>query len=252
VSAVAQEARTTPLGPACATPHACPRPVRLQVLARVPFFRALDADEIAAVDRRMHVHGYAEGEPIYRAGEEATHLFVLASGRAKLVRPSPDGQDVLVDVVTPGGLFGSLSALGDVVYPDSAEALTVSCALGISAEDFRAVLHQHAEVALAVLDDVALRLEQAHRSVRRLSVDTVEQRVAATLLALADKLGEARGDAVLLQVPLTRADLASMTGTTTESVSRVMSRLRRDGIVDSGRRWTSVTDRARLAELAGG
>lgn len=246
----AQDRRTTPLARTCAVPHSCPRSIRLKVLAHARFFTGLGSDEIEAIDRRMSVQGYAEGEAIYSAGDDATHLFVLATGRVKLERPSLDGQDVLVDVVTPGGLFGTLSTLGDPQYSDRAEALTTSCALRMSAEDFRDVLAEHPTVALAVLDDLSHRLEHAHQMVRRLSGGTVEQRVAATLLTLADRLGEPRGDATLLQLPLTRADLASMTGSTTESVSRAMSRLRKAGVIDTGRRWTSVLDRERLSELA--
>ncbi|MCT2032645.1 helix-turn-helix domain-containing protein [Dietzia cinnamea] len=77
------------------------------------------------------------------------------------------------------------------------------------------------------------------------------------MLRVADKFGEARsgfGDGraagTLLELPLTRSDLAGITGSTPESVSRVMSRLRREGIIDSGRRWTAVLDRERLAEIA--
>jgi CRP-like cAMP-binding protein len=247
---MAQDRRRTPLARACAVPHSCPRPLRLEVLARVPFFAGLGAEQIADIDTSMGVRGYAAGDRVYHAGDEATHLFVLAAGRVKLQRTSPAGQDVLVDVVVPGGLFGSLSTLGDPTYPDTAEALTVACALHIGAEEFRAVLTRHPPVALAVLDDLAHRLERAHQSVRRLSGDTVEQRVAATLLGLADKVGQPRDGAVLLQLPLTRADLAAMTGSTTESVSRAMSRLRRAGLVETGRRWTAITDRDGLASRA--
>lgn len=241
--------RSTPLAGSCEAPHACPRPLRLDVLAHAPYFAGLSRDEIAGIDQRMHVRGYAAGEVVYRSNDPATHLFILATGRVKVLRPSLEGTDVLVDVVTAGGMFGSVSALGQSLYPDTAEAMTVSCALRISAADFRDVLQQHPGVALAVLDDVASRLEEAQQTVRRLSGGTVEQRVAATLLTLADKLGEPRGNSVLLQLPLSRADLAAMTGTTTESVSRTLSSLRRQGLVETGRRWTAVTDRAGLEAL---
>jgi CRP/FNR family transcriptional regulator, nitrogen oxide reductase regulator len=247
---MAQGRRTTPLTRPCAAPHACPRPLRLEILSRTRFFAGLPAEEISVIDQRMRVRGYSEGEPIHRAGDPATHLSVLASGRVKLIRPTLDGQDVLVDVVTPGGLFGTLSTLGDPTYPDTAQALTVSCALRISAGDFRDVLRSYPVVALAVLDDLAHRLERVQQSVRRLSGGSVVQRVAATLLALADQLGQPHDHATVLQLPLTRADLAAMTGTTTESASRAVSRLRRDGIIDTGRRWTSILDRDRLASLA--
>lgn len=231
-------------------PHTCPRPLRLDVLAHAPYFKSLDPEAIAAIDARMQVKGYAEREVVYRTRTPSAHLFILATGRVKVLRPSLGGNDVLVDIITPGGMFGSVAALGDSTYPDTAEALTVSCALRISAADFKNVLAEHPVVALAVLDDVADRLERAHEAVRTLSGGTVEQRVAATLLTLADKLGEQRVEGLLLQLPLSRADLAAMTGTTTESVSRTLSRLRKQGVIETGRRWTAVRDREALVQIA--
>jgi CRP-like cAMP-binding protein len=249
---VTEVRRSTPLARSCEVPHSCPRPLRLDVLTHAPYFSGLGSGEIARIDARMMVKGYDEGEVVYRAGAPATHLFILATGRVKVLRPSLDGSDVLVDVIMPGDMFGSVAALGDSTYPDTAEALTVSCALRISAADFKQVLTEHPRVALAVLEDVAGRLEQAHRTVRTLSGGTVEQRVASTLLALADRLGERRAEGLLLQLPLTRADLAAMTGTSTESVSRTLSRFRERGLVDTGRRWTALLDRDALARIAAG
>ena len=119
-------------------------------------------------------------------------------------------------------------------------------------QPFGACLAGHVAGALGALDDVAGRLAQARSEVGQQSTSTVAQRVAATLLRLADKLGQERSGnrGTLLQLPLSRADLAGMVGSTTESVSRVMSRLRKEGIIDSGRRWTAVLDRDRLAASA--
>lgn len=245
---MSSDRRRTPL--ARYTSHACPRPVRLAVLARARYFTGLSAAELDAVDARMVVRAYPEGGPIYRDGEAAEGLHILATGRVKLVRPALGDGEVLVDVVTPGTLFGDVAATGGSAYTDTATALTESCTLWISSADFRRLLREHPVVAMAVLDDVTARLEEAHQTVRRLSGGTVEQRVAATLLTLADKVGEPRDGAVLLQIPLSRGDLAAMTGTTTESVSRVLSRLHKDGLVDTGRRWTAITDRGGLARLA--
>lgn len=242
--------RTTPLARSCEEPHRCPHALRLDVLAHAPYFRDLDRATVAAVEKRMRVKGYAEGELIYRSGTPADTLFLLATGKVKVIRPSLDGTDVLVEVISSGAMFGSIAALGHTTYPDTAQALTVSCVLRISAADFHAVLEEHPCVALKVLEDLAVRLEQAQQAVRRLAGGTVEQRVASTLLALVDQVGQRRGDAVLLQLPLTRGDLAAMTGTTTESVSRTLSKLRRQGVIETGRRWTAVVDPEALAALA--
>lgn len=244
--------RRTPLRSTCAQPHHCPRPVRMRVLAQVPYLAGLTDAELDAVDRRLVSLSWAEGDPLYRAGDPADHLYVLAAGRVKVTHPRPDGGEVITDLLVPGDLLGTLTTLGDATYPESAWALTTTCALRMDVATFRDVLAEHPAVALRVLDDVAGRLAAARDGAARAASGTVEQRVAGVLLRLADRLGQDRHDGgTLLELPLTRADLAAMTGSTPESVSRVMSRWRREGTVASGRRWTSVLDRGRLEEIAG-
>jgi CRP-like cAMP-binding protein len=223
----------------------------MSVLGQVPYFSGLTADELDAIDRRMLPLSWAEGDALYRAGEPAKHLFVLAAGQVKLSQPTAIGTPVVTDVVLPGRLFGAMRTLGQPVHEQTAEALVTSCALRIDQVAFRIVLSEHPQVALRVLDDVADRLARAHSHVVEQVTATVAQRVASMLLRLADDVGQKRASGeTLLQVPLSRADLAGLTGSTPESVSRVMSQLRKDGIIDSGRRWTAVLDRARLEAAA--
>lgn len=233
------------------SPHVCPRPVRLAVLSRVPYFAGLSAEEIAAIDDRMTASSWQEGDLLYLAGEPAEHLFVVAAGRIRLSQTTASGAETVADILVPGELFGAMGSLGEPVHLQTATAMVTSCALRIDQDAFRAVLTEHPTVALRVLDDVAARLQRAHSDIGGQSSETVAQRVATVLLRLADKLGEDRGThGTLIEVPLTRVDLAGLARSTPESVSRVMSRLRRDGIIDSGRRWTAVLDHDRLADLA--
>lgn len=251
---MSQPRRRVPLSSTCAQPHHCPRPVRMQVLGQVPLFAGLSPEELDGVDRRMVSLSWADGDLLYSAGETADHLYVLAAGRVKLSRPTGSGEPVVVDLLTPGDLFGGLSSLGQPVHEETAEALTTACALRIDPSGFRQVLLEHPPVALRVVDDLAQRLARARADVGNRSTGSVAQRVAGTLLRLADKVGQtsAGSGGTLLQLPLSRSDLAGMTGSTPESVSRVMSRLRKEGVVDSGRRWTAVLDRERLVDVAEG
>jgi len=246
--------RLIPLRATCAEPHQCPAPVRMRVLGHVPLFAGLSVPELSAIDARMVSLSWAAGDVLFTAGAPADHLYVLASGRVKVSRPTAGGREIVVDLLTPGDLFGTLTTLGEPTYPETTQALTTTCALRIDPTAFRAVLTEHPQVALRALDDVAARLARARSDLGHHSTDTVAQRVAATLLRLADKLGQERaGDGgTLLQIPLSRADLAGMTSSTPESVSRVMSQLRKDRTIDSGRRWTAVLDRPRLVEVAAG
>ncbi|MCY1158193.1 MAG: Crp/Fnr family transcriptional regulator [Citricoccus sp.] len=208
--------------------------------------------EIIDLEPRVHARGYRAGELIYRCGENATSLFVVALGAVKLIRPSAHGQDVVLNILGPGEGCGTLGFSGRWVYPDSAVALTDSCALEMSAGVVRETMEQHPGLALTVLDEVLHRLEQAEETIRRLSADDVRQRVAAALLVLADKLGAPQAEGITLALPLTRTDLAALTGMTPETVSRVMSKLSNAGIIDTGRRRTTILDRPRLTAVAAG
>lgn len=248
--AAGAERRRIPLRSFCSRPHPCPVEVRMQVLQGVDVFSDLSADQLTDVDAVMTARAWATDDLLYRAGDPAEHLFLLASGRAKAFRSTAEGQDVVVDLMAPGDLFGSLQILGQPQYTETVQALTTVCALRIGTAEFREILTRRPQVALRVLHAVSTQLSLARSSVTQQSTATVAQRVAATLLRLAEKFGETSGDGTLLEVPLSRADLAGITGSTTASVSRVMSRLRSEGVIESGRRWTTIRDRDRLRELA--
>ncbi|HJW90902.1 MAG TPA: Crp/Fnr family transcriptional regulator [Anaerolineales bacterium] len=230
--------------------HMCSVDLRLEILSKVPFFAGLSRQDISSINRLFREHGCAPGETIYSASDPAERLFVLASGRVKLVQHTLGGKDVLLDILTPGEFFGSLSALGDQEYPDTAQALTESCILRISADDFRAVLDAYPSVALRVLDVLAGRLKAAQEMVRQLSAHSAEKRIAFTLLKLGEKLGVHQEVGWLIQVPLSREDLAQLTGTTTETASRVISQFQKDGLIASGRQWVAITDLPGLQTLA--
>jgi CRP-like cAMP-binding protein len=93
-----------------------------------------------------------------------------------------------------------------------------------------------------VLQAVGQRLEEFQEIIKQLSVYTIEQRIAATLIRVAKKLGEQKQTGMLIQIPFSRQDLAAMTGTTIETVSRVMSRFSAEGLI-SGEWWRSTMTR---------
>lgn len=243
--------RKTPLSVETVEPEACSVDLRLSILQQTPFFAGLSSTEISAVNKQFREYGFQPGESIYFSGETAVNLYVVASGRVKLLRHSASGQDVLLDILQPGDYFGSLTMLADELYPDTALAQTAVCVLSIRSEAFRALLREHPQVALTVLDITATRLQETQETVRRLSINPVEQRIAAVLLKLAHKLGEITAEGILIQMPLSRDDLAQMTGTATETASRIVSQFQKEGLVQSGRQWIAITDKPRLETIAG-
>lgn len=234
--------RHTPLKQEQIQPDMCDLHMRLEILHQVPFFSGLPESAIVDINARFREKGYAPGETVYFAGDEATRIYVVASGKVKLIRHTPGGQDVVLDMLMPGEFFGSTSLLGDDVYRNTVQAQTLACVLNINADDFHDILQRYPSVAIAALDITAARLKGAFETIQQLSLNPIEHRIAAVLVKLADKFGERQADGLLIQLPLSRQDLADMTGTTPETASRVMSQFQRAGLIRTGRQWVAITD----------
>ena len=225
--------------------------MRMRILAQIPVLADLGTEQLERIDERLVSLAWEEGESLYTAGEPADHLYIIAAGTARAVHTTSDGQQTHVRMLGPGDLSGAIDP-GSAVHAESVQALVTVCALRLDAADFRDVLIEHPRVAVRVLDAVAAGLRAARAEASDRASSSVPQRVAKALLGLADRFGQPGGSGagILIQLPLSRTDLAGMTGSTPESVSRAMSRLRARGIIDSGRRWTSILDRDALAAMA--
>lgn len=236
-------------------PHVCSAQTRAEVLGNVRLFHDLDASGIAEVDSMMASRSAPADAVLCRAGDPADALYVLAAGRAKSCTDTTDGHEVIDSLLAPGDIFGGLPALGRRQHPTTVRTLTDVCVLRIDAPSFRQLLLRLPAVSLRVIDELAEQLDASRGTSAMLASATVLTRVAATLDSLCTKFGtpnRVHPGAIDLHLPLSRADLAGLTGSTVESVSRAMSTLRREGTVDTGRRWTTVLDRERLRSLAGG
>jgi CRP-like cAMP-binding protein len=227
----------------------CAYDVKLRILRRLPFLEDLADTDIEKLGGSFHDVGYAPGAPVYRAGEPASRLFVVAAGKVKLVRTGSGGQNLLIDMLGEGDHFGSLERLGEELYSDTAIAHVQSCVLVVSAEGFHAILSRFPSVSLRLVGILAERLREAHEKLEMLHGLSVEGRIAFVLLRLGARFGEQQRIGTLLQLPLSREELGEMAGTTTESASRVISRFSREGLVRTGRRWVALVDTERLSAI---
>ncbi|WP_182642344.1 Crp/Fnr family transcriptional regulator [Dietzia sp. E1] len=236
----------------CAHPHSCSEETRLQVLAESPLTGGLTPAEHRALDRHLSAWSWAEGDPLIIAGDEVHGSYLVVSGRVRVTRNTVEGNEITVDIAAPGDPVGPLRT-ETAVAMDSAWAMETTCALFLPAEALAEVVGNHPRFALAVLLQQQERLEQAREREIRQATRPVEQRVGAVLRYLDDKLGSRQRDgSSLLQVRLRRDDIAGLAGTTVESASRVMARLKKAGIIDSGREWVSILDRTALDRVIDG
>jgi len=222
------------------------------LIKNLDLFRALPDTALDAVLQNAQVCRLADGQAAFHQGEEATQFFVLLHGHLKVVQVTPEGEQVVVRYVNPGDVFGIARAMRRSHYPASTIAVQESLALAWPSSEWDQFIAGNPNFAANALQTVGQRLQDAHSRIRELSTEEVEQRVARAILRLTDESGEDTDEGILINFPITRQDIAEMTGTTLHTVSRLLSAWKERGLVNSGRKRIVVRDLNELIRLAEG
>lgn len=150
----------------------------------------------------------------------------------------------------PGDAFGGVGAFGDPVYPVGAEAIEASAARAWTSAVMRQLLETQPGLAANALHFVAGRLHDLQRRYRQLTTERAERRVARAVLRLVHDAGRSVDAGIEIDFPLSRQDIAEMTGTTLFTVSRLLSAWEQDGIVRSGRQRIVLNKPQALVAIA--
>ncbi|WP_234573515.1 Crp/Fnr family transcriptional regulator [Rhodohalobacter sp. 614A] len=242
--------RETPLHSPSLEGHHCSVDLRLEKLGMVPFFQDLSEEQLREVNKKFTANHYSKGETIYRQGDSATMLRVVVAGNVKLVAHTLEGEGVLLDMLQPGDFFGNPTAGSKDVYNETAETQTSACILSIRISDFKEVMNRYPSVAMSVLDITADRLNESRQRIQHLTTLPVKKRLAHILVTLVNKFGEKHSRGLLIQLPLSRKDLADMVGTSAETTSRIMSQFQEDDLITSGRQWVAINDKPELLRIS--
>jgi len=222
------------------------------LVAGLPMFAGLPPDDLDQILREAQSIRYPKGTAVFQQDEEAHSFFVLLHGHLRVMKVTPEGQQVVVRFVTPGELFGIAIAMGRPRYPATALAIVDSIALVWPSAAWSRLVAKHPSLAVNTLQTVGNRLQDAHTRVVEISTEQVEKRVAHALLRLAHQAGRKSEDGIQIDFPISRQDVAEMTGTTLHTVSRILSSWEERGLVESGRQRITIRDPHKLFLLAEG
>jgi CRP-like cAMP-binding protein len=189
-------------------------------------------------------------ETFLRQGQPAVYLFLCCTGRIKVTQVAEEGAEIILRLVTPGEVFGGFGVLIDAPYPATAEALEPSVALAWDRPRLDAMLEQYPRLARNLTTILARRLREMEDRLRELATERVAQRLARTVLRLARASGRRVEDGVLIDLRLSREELAQMSGTTLFSASRLLSDWQARGLVGSRRGRLVIRDSHGLVTLA--
>lgn len=221
-----------------------------QIAARCDLLRGLTPTACEAVLAEARLQEIPAGTTLFYQDDPATRLYILIEGQLRLTQLTPEGHQVIVHHAMPGEGIGIIVALSYMPYPISAETLTDSVVLSWDAETTRRLMHDHPQMAINGMDMIARHFVQISNRFRELATERVERRVARALLRLLRQVGRKVADGVLLDVPLSRQNLAEMTGTTLYTTSRILSQWEKQGWISTGREQVVVLEPHRLAAVA--
>lgn len=217
-----------------------------------PLFAKMTDAEVESLLAQATSRRLAVGEAVFDQGAPATHFYLLLHGRLKVTQVTPDGQQIIVRVVHPGDLFGFAKALQRTDYPGTAVCAAESIAICWPTELWPHFIDRNPHLAMTALHTIGKRLEEAHTRIREMSTQEVEKRVAHTVLRLVEQAGRKEAGGIRIDFPITRQDIAEMTGTTLHTVSRILSAWEGRNLVEGGRQKLLVRDVAGLRLLADG
>jgi CRP/FNR family transcriptional regulator, cyclic AMP receptor protein len=221
-----------------------------KTLAKVPIFSGLTEGELAFLAQRAVPRRYAAGESVFGEGEPCSGLYVVESGHVRIFKSSTNGREQVLSIDGPGSSIAELPVFDGGNYPASVTAIDEAKLLFVSKQDFQALCLAHPQVALKVLRVVGSRLRRLVGIIEELSFTTVRHRLASFLLRLAQKEGKRSAAGVEITLPASNQELASHIGTVRELVSRNLSRLQSEGILQiDGRTLTISNLKALEAEI---
>ena len=221
-----------------------------EFLKKIDIFKDLKDNELEELSKYFYEENYKKGDYIFFEGDEDPGIYIVVDGIVKLTKETADGKTVILRLATPGEIFGWL-VLGDS-KPEStytAQALIDTKVLHISNADFVRLLTKYPAVAVKITCDASKKLLEAYERLKSLAAEKVEGRIASLLLDLAKKIGREENGKIVINAPITRQDIAEMAGTTVETAIRIISRWKKEGIVDTERGKIEILDPDYLEDI---
>lgn len=220
------------------------------LLADLPPFTGLSQSALKDLLARAVSFRHAKDSYIFREGEDAHSFFLLLDGYVRVVKVTPDGEQVIVRYIATGELLGIAKALGRETYPANAVAAADCVVLAWPSTAWEPIIAAYPGFATNTYAMVGERLADTQDRVVELATGQVTQRVANAILSLARQTGRKTDEGILIDFQISRQDIAEMTGTTLHTVSRLLSSWDSKGWIKGGRQRITLVEGHKLMMIA--
>lgn len=205
-----------------------------EFLRKIDIFKDLPRKSVQLLDRRVVKKGYKKGEQIISEFEEAKGVFFVQTGIVKLTKQDEQGNEVIVCIKKKGEIFAEacLFNQSNKLYPATARMVQEGEVFFLNTDELESELMKSPEMAVQMIHYMSESLREMTSILRDIALLDVYTKTVRTLERLSEKFGANRGNRMYIEIPLTVQEFASFVGTSRESVSRVFSKLKKDGLID--------------------
>jgi CRP/FNR family transcriptional regulator, nitrogen oxide reductase regulator len=220
-----------------------------ETLRVIDRFSELPENILAELETRGRLVTKARGETLFFEGDECSALYVLASGSIKIAKTLESGKELIIDILGPGEGIGEVALIDELPFPATASAHTDASVYVLSRNDYFSLLETYPALHRAIIRDLAQRLRMINRRMKDVSGGNVEYRIAHLFLTLGERAGRQEGGHILLDIPLSRQQIADMVGTSIETAIRIMSKWGKAGFLEATKTGFVILDQASLENI---
>jgi len=200
-------------------------------LKKIELFKNLSEEELKELEPYLLSTKYKKKEDIFSEGDPPEWFYIVSKGKVKITKLSHEGKEIILEIVSPTDIFGGVAVIRGFPYPANAVAMEDSEVLKISRKNLMRLVDRFPNLMYCIALQLGDRMKSSYDSLKNIALERVEARIAALLLKLSNKIGVETDEGTVIDMRLTKQDVADMVGTTVETSIRTFSKFKKQGLV---------------------
>ncbi len=217
---------------------------------KIDLFKNLSEDEFRELEPYLATLAVKKKEEIFCEGDQPEWFYIVSQGKVKITKLSQDGKEIILEIISPTDIFGGVAVLRNFPYPANAVAMEDSEIMRISRKNLMRLVDRFPNLMYCIALQLGDRMKSSYDSLKNIALERVEARIAALLLKLANKVGKETKGGLLIDMRLTKQDVADMVGTTVETSIRTFSKFKKQGLLSDTDGKFIIKDREGLEDLS--
>lgn len=211
-------------------------------------FERVNLDDVKWLESRSKMRKLKRGEPVFLPSQLETPILLVASGRIKTCHLTPEGKQTILGFIEPGEIFGELALIGGDARGEHAEAAEATTLVAFEVNDLQAILHKYSSVSFGITKLIGMRRQRIERRLKNLLFRSNRERIIHLLLELSETYGVQSAEGIQLGIKLSHQEIASLIGSTRETVTVVLGQIQLEGKIKTARRKIVIRDLQALAD----